>query len=173
MALISSGFMLLPYAGILPLPLLIASLKSSSLIFFTSSEAKSFTFRALPVAVSPLPSTPWHAAHLALYSFSLASSAREAMVTPRSAARTEAPITTPGLIPLFDIISSILFPPNLLPLTRVASKRVAQCQRGPKHEKDHQFFLRCRLQTVLLPRNADRDKLLCWSHEAQDPLKAV
>jgi hypothetical protein len=67
--------MLLPYAGILPLPLLIASLKSSSLIFFTSSEAKSFTFIALPVAVSPLPSTPWHAALFCLYSAALFSSA--------------------------------------------------------------------------------------------------
>src|ERR1700682_3488108 len=75
MALISSGFMLLPYAGIFPLPLLIASLKSSSLIFFTSSEAKSFTFIALPVGVSPLPSTPWHAAHFCLYNDALFSSA--------------------------------------------------------------------------------------------------
>src|SRR6266581_431854 len=75
MAFISSGFRLLPYAGILPLPFSIAPASSSSLIFATSGSAKLRTFIALPVGVSPFPSTPWHAAHFCLYSAALFSSA--------------------------------------------------------------------------------------------------
>src|SRR5215831_2554111 len=77
-------------AGILPLPVLIAAVKSASLIFWTSSEAKSFTFIIFPVAVSPLPSGPWHIAHFALYVASAAASAfagalRNAMVASATA----------------------------------------------------------------------------------------
>src|SRR5215469_1810697 len=44
------------------LPLVIIALRSASLIFWTSSEAKSLVFSAS----FPLPSGPWQAAHLAL-----------------------------------------------------------------------------------------------------------
>src|ERR1041385_6251376 len=38
----------------------------ASLTFWTSAEPRSFTFIDLPIEVSPLPSAPWHMAHLAL-----------------------------------------------------------------------------------------------------------
>src|SRR6266581_829308 len=94
MAFISSGFRLLPYAGILPLPFSIALERSSSLIFATSGSAKLRTFIALPVAVSPLPSTPWHASHFFLYIAVLFSSAFADVQNMTATAKAQIPTMT-------------------------------------------------------------------------------
>src|SRR5262249_5416881 len=71
---ISSGFKLLPYAGILFLPLSITSFNSASLLPATFVSEKPNTPMFLPAGESPLPDAPWHTAHFALYSDALLSS---------------------------------------------------------------------------------------------------
>src|SRR5689334_9104985 len=56
------------YAGILSLPLVMMVVRSASDLPCTSAEPMSFKPNFLPIAVSPLPSAPWHAAHFALKS---------------------------------------------------------------------------------------------------------
>src|SRR5271157_2913329 len=63
--LISSGFNLSAYFGILFLPFVMASVRSASDIFCTSAVVKSWAPIFFPIA-EPVPSGPWHMAHFDL-----------------------------------------------------------------------------------------------------------
>src|SRR5579862_4536648 len=73
------------------LPLVMASVRSASLIFCTSSDAKSFAFLDFPVGVWPLPSAPWHIAHFDLYVASAAAVSAFAGAPSTEIAATSAP----------------------------------------------------------------------------------
>jgi hypothetical protein len=64
--LISPGFKLFPYAGILFLPFSIVVFRSAS-DFVVADFVKSVAPILFPAGVSPLPVTPWHTAHFDLY----------------------------------------------------------------------------------------------------------
>src|SRR5215472_11486195 len=54
------------YAGILSLPLAMMALRSPSDFFWTSAEWRSGILSFSPIMVFPVPSGPWHMAHLPL-----------------------------------------------------------------------------------------------------------
>src|SRR5438067_3025177 len=91
----------------LALPELMAANKSASLIFWTSSEEKSFTFIILPVAVSPLPSGPWQPAHFALY---VASAAAESAFAGALRKTIVASTTAITVIPAIQLVVLRMFP---------------------------------------------------------------
>src|ERR1700723_1901168 len=65
-----------PKAGIFPCPLVIVAVNSASDFFWTSSDLRSFAFRAFPVGELPLPSSAWQSTHLALKVLAASSWAR-------------------------------------------------------------------------------------------------
>src|ERR1700730_7349193 len=72
---ITSAESFCPKAGIFPVPLAMTSASSASDFACTSGDLKSLAFRALPEAVSPLPSAAWHSAQLVLYTLATSLSA--------------------------------------------------------------------------------------------------
>src|SRR6266700_3736970 len=79
------------YAGILSLPLVMMVLRSASDFFWTSAEWRSGIFSFSPIIVLPVPSGPWHIAHLDLNRLAPSSAAME--VTGNASMARAAPTT--------------------------------------------------------------------------------
>lgn len=76
---ISSGFSFAPYAGILPCPLVVVAIRSSSflaeVVFEVRSKADGSNLNIFAMAGLPFPSLPWQVEHFWLNSVFTASSA--------------------------------------------------------------------------------------------------
>src|SRR6266581_3248223 len=159
MAFISSGFRLLPYAGILPLPFSIAPASSSSLSLATSGSPKLRTFMLFPAGVSPLPSGPWHVAHFCLYSAALLSSALAGAQSMTATARAHTPGITFELQsfrivrpPLEESKDAVVAAPTLL-LERVSDRKCHEITSEISGRKDvlHCPGGRVLMVTVIIP----------------------
>src|SRR5271157_5187781 len=96
--LISSGFNLSAYFGILFLPFVMASVRSASDIFWTSAVVKSWTPIFFPIA-EPVPSAPWQPAHLDL-------KVADASCAPADSEKLR---TTANAVAIVNSLTSILF----------------------------------------------------------------
>src|SRR5215831_8208241 len=110
------------YAGIGLFPLVIIAARSASLIFCTSAELQSRVF----IAGLPLPSAPWHPAHLALNVASAAATSALAGLLTRNVPTRSAAVSAAA--PRFFMVVCML----LLPHTSSARRRMLAPHRLSK-----------------------------------------